>query len=109
MRALLLARGVVDLTAPLVLSVAAALVVQIGVMIFQLLLGTQMPVSELIVSVLLPTLALTALLSAPVLLVGQRLLGPRRRATRCPRDDARAPQRRTGLRAGSRREAGRRR
>ena len=34
------------LTAPLVLSVAAALVVQIGVMIFQLLLGTQMPVSS---------------------------------------------------------------
>jgi rod shape-determining protein MreD len=66
------------LTAPLVLSVAAALVVQIGVMIFNLLLGTQMPVSEFIVSVLLPTLALTALLSPPVLLVGRRLLGPPR-------------------------------
>jgi hypothetical protein len=58
--------------------VAAAQVVQIGVMIFNLLLGTQMPVSEFIVSVLLPTLALTALLSPPVLLVGRRLLGPPR-------------------------------
>jgi rod shape-determining protein MreD len=66
------------LTVPLILSVAAALVVQIGVMLFQLLLGTHMGASELIVSVLLPTLALTALLSPPVLLIGRRLLGPPR-------------------------------
>ena len=66
------------LTVPLMLSVAAALVVQIGVMLFQLLLGTHMGASELIVSVLLPTLALTALLSPPVLLIGRRLLGPPR-------------------------------
>jgi rod shape-determining protein MreD len=66
------------LAVPLVLSVAAALVVQIGVMIFQLMLGNHMPASEFIVSVLLPTLALTALLSPPVLLVGRRLLGPPR-------------------------------
>jgi len=66
------------LTAPLVLSVAAALVTQIGVMIFQLMLGTHMGASEFIVSVLLPTLALTALLSPPVLLIGRRLIGPPR-------------------------------
>ena len=47
-------------------------------MIFQLLLGTHMGASEFIVAVLLPTLALTALLSPPVLLIGRRLLGPPR-------------------------------
>lgn len=66
------------LTAPLVLSVAAALFAQFGVMVFELLLGTQMPASEFLADVLLPTLALTALLSPPVLLVGRRLLGPPR-------------------------------
>lgn len=66
------------LAAPLVLSVAAALVVQIGVMVFQLLLGNQMAPSEFLLSALLPTLALTALLSPPVLLIGRRLLGPPR-------------------------------
>jgi rod shape-determining protein MreD len=67
-----------SLAVPLVLSVAAALVVQIGVMIFQLLLGNHMGASALIVSVWLPTLALTALLSPPVLLIGRRVLGPPR-------------------------------
>jgi hypothetical protein len=66
------------LAAPLVLSVAAALFAQFGVMVFQLLLGRQMPASEFLGDVLLPTLALTALLSPPVLLVGRRLLGPPR-------------------------------
>jgi hypothetical protein len=46
--------------------------------VFQLLLGRQMPASEFLGDVLLPTLALTALLSPPVLLVGRRLLGPPR-------------------------------
>jgi rod shape-determining protein MreD len=63
------------LAAPLVLSVAAALVVQLGFLVFQLLLGNQMPASEFVAELLLPTLALTALLSPPVLLVGRRLLG----------------------------------
>jgi rod shape-determining protein MreD len=63
------------LAAPLVLSVAAAFVVQLGYLIFQLLLGYKMPASEFVGAVLLPTLALTALLSPPVLLVGRRLLG----------------------------------
>lgn len=66
------------LAAPLVLSVAAALVVQIGFLLFQLLLGNEMPASEFVGELLLPTLALTALLSPPVLLVARRLLGPPR-------------------------------
>jgi rod shape-determining protein MreD len=63
------------LLAPLVLSVAAALVTQLGYLVFQLLLGSEMPASEFVAELLLPTLALTALLSPPVLLVGRRLLG----------------------------------
>jgi rod shape-determining protein MreD len=63
------------LAAPLVLSVAAAFFVQLGYLVFQLLLGYKMPASEFVGAVLLPTLALTALLSPPVLLVGRRLLG----------------------------------
>jgi rod shape-determining protein MreD len=63
------------LTAPLVLSVAAAFFVQLGYLLFQLLLGYHMPASEFVGAVLLPTLALTALLSPPVLLVARRLLG----------------------------------
>lgn len=64
-----------SLLAPLALSVIAALAVQLGFMAFQLLLGHHMPASEFVGRVLFPTLALTALLSPPVLLVGRRLLG----------------------------------
>lgn len=64
-----------SLLAPLGLSVVAALAVQIGYMLFQLLLGNRMPASEFVAEVLFPTLALTALLSPPVLLVARRLLG----------------------------------
>ena len=64
-----------SLLAPLGLSVVAALAVQIGYMLFQLLLGNRMPASEFVAQVLFPTLALTALLSPPVLLVARRLLG----------------------------------
>lgn len=64
-----------SLAAPLVLSVTGALVVQLGLMVIELMLGNQMPASEFVASLLLPTLALTALLSPPVLLVGRRLLG----------------------------------
>ena len=75
-RPLLRARGVDQRSlAPLVLSVAAAFFVQLGYLVFQLLLGYKMPASEFVGAVLLPTLALTALLSPPVLLVGRRLLG----------------------------------
>jgi rod shape-determining protein MreD len=63
------------LAAPLVLSVVAAFVVQLGYLIFQLLLGYKMPASGFVGDLLLPTLALTALLSPPVLLVARRLLG----------------------------------
>ncbi len=61
--------------APLGLSVVAALAVQVGYLAFQLLLGNDMPASELVGQVIFPTVALTALLSPPVLLVGRRLLG----------------------------------
>jgi rod shape-determining protein MreD len=64
-----------SLAAPLVLSVAAALVVQFGYMLVRIMLGDSMPPSEFVAAVLLPTLVLTALLSPPVLLVGRRLLG----------------------------------
>jgi rod shape-determining protein MreD len=63
------------LLAPLVLSVVATLAVQLGYAVFQLLLGNSMPASEFVAQLLLPTVALTALLSPPVLLVGRRLLG----------------------------------
>ena len=64
-----------SLTAPLVLSVAAALVVQFGYMLVRLMLGDSMPPSDFVAAVLMPTLVLTALLSPPVLLVARRLLG----------------------------------
>ena len=64
-----------SLVAPLLLSVVATLAVQLGYMIFQLLLGNTMPASEFVSQLLLPTVALTALLSPPILLVGRRLLG----------------------------------
>jgi rod shape-determining protein MreD len=63
------------LAAPLLLSVVAALGVQLGYLFFQLLLGNEMPASDFVAELLLPTLALTALLSPPVLLVARRLLG----------------------------------
>jgi len=64
-----------SLLAPLALSVVAALFVQLGYLMFQLLLGNDMPASQLVGQVIFPTVALTALLSPPVLLVGRRLLG----------------------------------
>ena len=64
-----------SLLAPLALSVVATLAVQLGYLAFQLLLGHHMPASEFVGRVLFPTLALTALLSPPVLLVARRLLG----------------------------------
>ncbi len=64
-----------SLLAPLALSVVAALAVQIGYLAFQLLLGNDMPASELVGQVIFPTVALTALLSPPILLVGRRVLG----------------------------------
>ena len=63
------------LLAPLLLSVVATLAVQLGYAVFQLLLGNSMPASEFVAQLLLPTVALTALLSPPILLVGRRLLG----------------------------------
>jgi rod shape-determining protein MreD len=64
-----------SLAAPLVLSVAAALVVQFGYMLVRLMLGDSMPPFDFVAVLLVPTLVLTALLSPPVLLIGRRLLG----------------------------------
>ena len=64
-----------SLLAPLLLSVVATFAVQLGYAVFQLLLGNSMPASEFVAQLLLPTVALTALLSPPILLVGRRLLG----------------------------------
>jgi len=64
-----------SLLAPLGLSVAAALFVQLGYMLVQLMLGNAMPASEFVAEVLFPTLALTALLSPPVVLAARRRLG----------------------------------
>lgn len=64
-----------SLIAPLLLSVVATLAVQLGYMVFQLLLGGSMPASDFVAQLLLPTVALTALLSPPILLIGRRLLG----------------------------------
>jgi rod shape-determining protein MreD len=66
------------LLAPLVLSVAAAGFVQVGYALFHLLLGIRIPASELVGQALIPTLALTALLSAPVVLTVRKLLGEAR-------------------------------
>jgi rod shape-determining protein MreD len=63
---------------PLMLSAAAALFVQVGYAIFHLLLGIRMPASEFVGRALLPGLALTLLLSAPVLLAARKLLGQAR-------------------------------
>lgn len=64
-----------SLLAPLILSVAATLAVQLGYMVVEVLLGNTMPASMFVARVLVPTLVLTALLSPPVLLVARRLLG----------------------------------
>lgn len=66
------------LIAPLVLSVAAAGVVQVGYVAIHLLLGVDIGAAELATRVLLPVLGLTLLLSPPVLLGARRLLGESR-------------------------------
>ena len=63
---------------PLVLSVVAAGFVQVGYALFHLLLGIRMPAADFVGQALLPGLALTLLLSAPVLLAARKLLGEAR-------------------------------
>ena len=62
--------------AAIVMSVAAAGAVGLGYAAVQALLGTTLGAAELVGAVILPTMALTALLAAPVLLVARRLMGP---------------------------------
>jgi rod shape-determining protein MreD len=61
--------------AAIVMSVAAAGAVEVGYALVQAMLGTTLGAAELVGSVILPTMALTALLAAPVLLVARRVLG----------------------------------
>jgi rod shape-determining protein MreD len=60
---------------PLGLIVAGAAFVQIGYALFQLLLGTEVTASVIALRIVVPTVALSALLAPPVLLVARRLLG----------------------------------
>lgn len=60
---------------PLGLVVAAAAFVQVGYAVVQLLLGTEVVASAVAGRIIVPTVALTALLAPPVLLVARRLLG----------------------------------
>lgn len=63
------------LLVPLVLAVAAAGFVQVGYAVVHMLLGESLPASFLVAKIVLPQMALTALLTAPVLIVARRLLG----------------------------------
>lgn len=63
------------LLAPLALAVAAAGFVQVGYALLHVMLGVALPAADLVTRVLVPTLALTALLSPPVVLAARRLLG----------------------------------
>ena len=60
---------------PLGLIVAGAAFVQVGYALFQLLLGTEVAASAIALRIVVPTVALSALLAPPVLLVARRLLG----------------------------------
>lgn len=63
------------LLVPLVLSVATAGFVQAAYAVIHMLLGEAVPASFLVGRIVLPQMALTALLTPPVLIVARRLLG----------------------------------
>lgn len=65
-----------QLVIPILFSVAAAGAVELGYGAVQALLGNGLGPAALVGRVILPSMALTALLSPPVLLVARRLLGP---------------------------------
>ena len=65
------------LVVPMVFSVAAAGAVELGYGVVQALLGNGLGPADLVGQVILPTMALTALLSPPVLLAARHLLVPR--------------------------------
>jgi rod shape-determining protein MreD len=60
---------------PLVLAVATAGFVQVAYAIIHMLLGETVPASFLVARIVLPQMALTLLLAAPVLFLVRRLLG----------------------------------
>lgn len=63
---------------PVVLAVAAAAFAQLAYLVVQVLLGAPIFAGEFTARVLVPTLALTALVAAPVLLIVRRVLGAHR-------------------------------
>jgi rod shape-determining protein MreD len=63
------------LVVPLVLAVATAGFVQTAYAVVHMLLGETLPASFLVANIVLPQMALTALLTPPVLIVARRLLG----------------------------------
>jgi rod shape-determining protein MreD len=65
------------LVVPMVFSVAAAGAVELGYGVVQALLGNGLGPADLVGQVILPTMALTALLSPPMLLAARHLLVPR--------------------------------
>jgi rod shape-determining protein MreD len=64
---------------PVVLCVAAAAFAQLAYLLVQVLLGTPIFAADFTARVLVPTLALTALVAAPVLLIVRRVLRAHRR------------------------------
>jgi len=65
-----------QLIPPIIVAVAAAGAVELGYGVIQGLLGNGLGPAALVGRVILPGMALTLLLSPPVLLVARRLLGP---------------------------------
>lgn len=60
---------------PLVITVAAALFVQVGFAVVEASLGTPLDLPDFVASALLPSLLLTALLTPPIVLLARRTLG----------------------------------
>lgn len=60
---------------PLVITVAAALFVQVGFAVVEASLGTPLDLPDFVANALLPSLLLTALLTPPIVLLARRTLG----------------------------------
>lgn len=60
---------------PLIITVAAALFVQVGFAIVEASLGTPLDLPDFVAAGLLPSLLLTALLTPPIVLLARRTLG----------------------------------
>lgn len=65
----------VNVLPPIVMAMAGAAFVQLGYAAVQLMLGTPVFAANFTARVLVPSIVLTALIAAPVLLIARRLLG----------------------------------